>query len=463
MNAENSDASFGGWVPGEELHASANARVYRATRGEEAAVLKVCASWNPAKPTYRRFLREIEVLGSLVDDPGVMPLLDSDVPAPPAKGRFPWYVMPEGITFVVAFAEATPGDIVRAVSSIAATISRLHQRDLHHRDVKPANLFRLGDGSDVVGDLGLVGQPTGLDPTVTQPGEKLGPANFIAPEMLEVDPDKVDARFADVYSLAKVLWTLVSRRTYPLPGPQRAADPTSLAAQTSDGDLADIDRLIERATSNDPSGRPSMNEMAGDLALWIERHESRADAEAVDLDQAIASARARLAGQYDQQRVLERHEEEAEAAMESLLEGLEPLYAAMENVGTTSNLNDSDHLIASALYWADQETIGGSRILNKWEALAHAQAGSEPNAVRLHLAVRLILFEGGSVSFGIGIDVTSWPMAAGTSRFHWREIEEDIPVESILLKERIRQLLATALAKSPEAIDTFSRMGQQLG
>jgi len=453
---------FGGWLPGDELHRSANARIYSATRGEESGVLKVSASARPERSTYKRFLREIETLLALADDPGVMQVLDSGVPEPPGKGRYPWYVMPEAVPFDEAFEGAAAAEVVAAVASIAATLSRLHQRDLHHRDVKPANLFQLGDGRSVLGDLGLVGRPPGADPRVTESGEKLGPANFIAPEMLAIEPEAVDSRLADVYSLAKVLWVLLAGRPYPMPGPQRAADPSSLAALRSDGAMTDLDRLIERATANEPSARPNMNELASELDIWLERQRRREDAESLDLEQVVADARARLSSHFDQQRSRERDLELAEAAVESLRDRLEPLYEAIESVGTSHDMNAYDHLVASALHWYDGETVGGSRIAEKWEHLSYAQVGSEPNAVRLHLAVRLVLFEDGMASFGIGIDVTSWPMSAGSSRFHWREIEEDIAIDSIRLARQIEKLADIALAKAPEAIETFTQLGEAL-
>lgn len=453
---------FGGWLPGEELHRSANARIYRATRGKESGVLKVCASAKPERPTYRRFLREIETLLALADDPGVMPVLDSGPLEPPEKGHRPWYVMPEAVPFNEAFEDSAAAEVVAAVASIAATLSRLHQRDLHHRDVKPANLFQLEDDRSVLGDLGLVGRPPGADPRVTESGEKLGPANFIAPEMLEVEPEAVDARLADVYSLAKVLWVLLTDRRYPMPGPQRVTDPSSLAALRGDGAMSDLDRLIERATANEPSSRPNMNEFAAELELWLERQRQREDAESLDLEQVVADARARLAPHFDQQRSRERDLELAESAVESLRDQLEPLNRAIESVGTSHDMNAFDHAIASALYWHDGETVGGARIAEKWEDLAYAEIGSEPNAVRLHLAVRLVLFEDGTVSFGIGIDVTSWPMAAGSSRFHWREIEEDVAVDSIQLARQIERMADIALSKALEAIQTFTQMGEAL-
>lgn len=367
LNPVGDKQDFGGWLPGVELHSSANARIYRATREKESGVLKVCASVKPDRPTYRRFLQEIETMIALADDPGVMPVLDSGIPDPPRKGHHPWYVMPEAVPFDEAFEDATAVEVVAAVASIAGSLSRLHQRDIHHRDVKPANLFQLEDNRSVLGDLGLVGRPRGAGPRVTESGEKLGPANFIAPEMLAVEPEAVDARLADVYSLAKVLWVLLANRRFPMPGPQRAADRSSLAALRGDGAMADLDRLIERATENEPGARPNMNELASELELWLERQRRREDAESLDLEQVVADARARLAPHFDQQRSREHDLELAEAAVESLLSRLEPLHRAIESIGTSHDMNAYDHLIASALRWYDGETVGGARIAQKWE------------------------------------------------------------------------------------------------
>jgi serine/threonine protein kinase len=105
-------------------------------------------------------------------------------------------------------------DVVKAVSTYAATLARLAEQAVHHRDVKPANLFRLGD-EWVIGDFGLVTFP-GKD-AATEPGQKLGPANFVAPEMVQ-DATQAKAGPADVWWLAKTLWVLATGQTGPHPG-----------------------------------------------------------------------------------------------------------------------------------------------------------------------------------------------------------------------------------------------------
>ncbi len=86
-----------GWIPDErELGRGANSVVYLARREESIAVLKVCSAWKPETERYKRFVAEIRALEELSNEPGVMQVLDSEVPDP-GKGRFPWYVMPQGI------------------------------------------------------------------------------------------------------------------------------------------------------------------------------------------------------------------------------------------------------------------------------------------------------------------------------------------------------------------------------
>jgi serine/threonine protein kinase len=192
-----------------------------------------------------------------------MPVIDSDVPEP-GRGRFPWYVMPEGLPLSRLPASVPLDEIVPALASIAATLQAMHERGYSHRDIKPSNLFAMPDGSHVVGDLGLVGVPEEMRKSMTRQGGAVGPSNFMAPEMLEYEPG-TDARSADVYSLNKSLWALAANRTYPLPGRQRADDRESLAAITGDDRAASLDRMIEMATEHDPGRRPTMDEVASEL------------------------------------------------------------------------------------------------------------------------------------------------------------------------------------------------------
>ncbi len=136
-----------GWIPDErELDRGANSVVYIARRDAAVAVLKVCSSWKADAERYQRFVAEIQALDELSDEPGIMRVLDADVPEP-GKGRFPWYVMPQGTPLSKLRSEAPLDELIPGLASIADTLEAMHAREYSHRDVKPSNLFAMEDGA----------------------------------------------------------------------------------------------------------------------------------------------------------------------------------------------------------------------------------------------------------------------------------------------------------------------------
>jgi hypothetical protein len=132
--------------------------------------------------------------------------------------------------------------------------------------VKPDNLLRLGDVWSI-GDFGLVKYPAGQ--ALTEHGRKLGPTDFMAPEMRE-SPDTADPELADGYSIAKTLWVLLAGANLPFPGQHRADDDICrLTARLDYRWAPHLDLLIERCTVHDPGKRPRMREVANELAAMI--------------------------------------------------------------------------------------------------------------------------------------------------------------------------------------------------
>jgi serine/threonine protein kinase len=132
---------FGDWAPSEEIGRGYNSKV----SGRSGTAKRRTSE------RYQRFVREIGAMRELTADSGVMELIEAEIPAGEGKGEYPWYVMPEGVPLDRLLREASLEEIVQALQSIAATLSRLHQRGFAHRDVKPQNLFAMGDGY-VLGD-----------------------------------------------------------------------------------------------------------------------------------------------------------------------------------------------------------------------------------------------------------------------------------------------------------------------
>jgi serine/threonine protein kinase len=237
-----------------------NGVVWSATDGEGGTyALKVLHS--RGKDRLARFRDEVNFL-TLYDRPGVLPLVDSGL-----NERPPWYVMPLAKPIRKALGrDPAPNTVVEAIASIASVLAGLASEGIGHRDIKPDNLFRLND-SWVVGDFGLVTYPD-KDP-VTQHGRRLGPLDYMAPEM-RANADTVNPEPVDVWSLAKTLWVLLAAEDLPLPGTHDLSNPAySLAMRIDWQRINEVDLLLERCTQVDPTERLTMAEVATELQALL--------------------------------------------------------------------------------------------------------------------------------------------------------------------------------------------------
>jgi hypothetical protein len=449
-----------GWIPDEhELDRGANSVVYLARREGSIAVLKVCSSWRPESERYQRFVAEVHALEELSNEPGVMRVLDSDIPDP-AKGRFPWYVMPQGVPLSKLRPEEPLDDIVPGLASVAETLRAMHEREYSHRDVKPSNLFVMEDGTYVVGDLGLVGVPEEIRQSLTREGRSLGPANFMAPEMLEYVPG-TDARPADVYSLAKSTWALVAKRNYPLPGHQRADDRESLIALTGDNRAGDLDRLIEAATEHDAARRPTMAETAAALKTWVDAQLGQRDTDEEDeLTSAIAGARTRLSSQLSEAESATTALEAAKEAFGQLIAAMDPIVTALPQLGASRAVGD-DQMFDATLGHPFLEEMGAPRIVWRNQDFAYAQLGEDYNGVRLAIAYATVLYERQSLVSAVGILVYEVPPTLGSDGFAWHDSFE-AAAGTLTVSQETQQLVQRAREQMPAAIASFSDLAERL-
>jgi serine/threonine protein kinase len=186
---------YGSWTLVERLDRGGNGVVWLARHDDgRSGAVKVLHRLSGERRA--RFRDEIEFL---LGDPGegILPLIDCDDGSEPG-----WYVMPVATPLRDALGEdATLEQRVAAIQMVASTPSRLAAQGIGHRDVKPENLFGL-NGEFMVGDFGLVTYPE-KDP-VTRSGKRLGPIDYMAPEM-RADADTAAAEPADVYSSVRRL------------------------------------------------------------------------------------------------------------------------------------------------------------------------------------------------------------------------------------------------------------------
>ena len=147
-------------------------------------------------------------------------------------------------------------------SHLAAALAYVHETGWLHRDVKPANILLGDDGRVLLADFGIARLVEG-HAEMTQTGQTLGTAAYLAPEQVEGQPL---TPAADVYSLGLVLLeALTGERAYP-GSPTEAAlarlhRPPEIPVTVGSG----WGELLSSMTAREPGDRPSTVEVQARL------------------------------------------------------------------------------------------------------------------------------------------------------------------------------------------------------
>lgn len=254
---------FGDWTLLSPLGGGGNGEVWIAEnlKGEKAAI-KILKKLKPI--AYARFIDECKVIRENQTIPGVMPMFDYYLPEEISE-LMAWYVMPIATPISKHLKEKNAEEIVAAIIAIGETLIELHNKNITHRDIKPENLFWLQD-SYYIGDFGLVDYPD--KKTLTGKREEIGPKWTMAPEMRR-NPDKADGKFADVYSIAKTLWILLTKEIKGFEGQYVPDHHIGIGRYQRTIYTNPLDLLIEDCTQNDPLKRPILREFTDRLRKWI--------------------------------------------------------------------------------------------------------------------------------------------------------------------------------------------------
>lgn len=217
-----SDQVVGAYKLGIILGRGAMGEVYEAvhvTTGEPAAVKLLRRELLTDPTQVARFLREAKATSAL-ESPHVVRILD----AASEDAELPYIAMEmlQGTTLAEilrADPKLAPVDVLQLVRQVGSAIDAASAIGVVHRDLKPQNLYRIGELATVwkVLDFGVasLSQDTG---TLTQ-GGVVGTPNYMAPE--QAQGRKVDGR-ADVYALAAVAYRSLTGR-HPFNAPDTPA------------------------------------------------------------------------------------------------------------------------------------------------------------------------------------------------------------------------------------------------
>lgn len=261
-----------------ELGKGGNGKVYLVKSAKKARhALKVLLRTENNK-SYTRFKDEVTVLYRLKAQQGVIPLLDYFLPEKPDKDSPPFYVMPLGVPLVEHLKGHSHKYLYELFLIVADGLRQLHEKDITHRDIKPANILFV-DGLPVFSDFGLANFPK--KQRISAPRESIGAKWTIAPEMQRIATE-AEYKKADVYSLAKSLWILITGQSTAFEGQYIPGSSVSIKRfihlNINEAWFADewcyhsvvlLEKLLIDSTSNDPEERPTAEEFTRRLLYWF--------------------------------------------------------------------------------------------------------------------------------------------------------------------------------------------------
>jgi serine/threonine-protein kinase len=273
---------FGDWEPKNYLGEGGNGFVWLAinSKKEEAAIkLLARLDGKNKEKVYERFRSEVNVIRANNDIQGLLPIIDFHLPDD-ITSEIPWYVMPVAQPLDEYLTNKNFEIAIQVILELGNILINLHDREICHRDIKPANIL-IKEDKVCLGDFGLVDYPD--RPDLTSPGEQIGAKWTMAPEMKR-NSHTADGKPADVYSLAKTLWILLTDRKDGFEGqynPNSVNGLSRLNLTEPQGKnfffekapliyTKPLDELLRASTDDDPLQRPSMSQFVERLGLWVD-------------------------------------------------------------------------------------------------------------------------------------------------------------------------------------------------
>jgi hypothetical protein len=205
-------------------------------RLERQVAVKLLAEHLADDPAFvSRFQREAQAAARLIH-PNIVQIFDSGLDERTGQ-HFIVMEYIEGNSCAEILRDHGWVDVPEGVSIIEQACEGLHYAHRHgvvHRDVKPGNLLRSGEGQVKLADFGIAKATE--QSSITQVGSVLGTAAYLAPEQArgeEAGPA------ADIYALGVVAYQLISGRL-----PYEATSLTELALKQQQVQPERLDTLV---------------------------------------------------------------------------------------------------------------------------------------------------------------------------------------------------------------------------
>ncbi len=171
-----------------------------------------------------RFLREARILARL-SHPNVVPVFQAG-----QAGGLSYYVMEyvEGATLKDRLEHgAMPKEgALKLADDLLSALAEAHKHGIVHRDVKPGNIFLVGDRA-LLGDFGIAKQ-TGESATgLTAPGRGVGTPDYMPPEQIA----GAATPRTDLYAVGMVLYEALTGRRWSIADPTAEVDWSGVAPE----------------------------------------------------------------------------------------------------------------------------------------------------------------------------------------------------------------------------------------
>lgn len=274
---------IGNWMLVDRLGVGGNGEVWEvSSNGYENHAMKLLKTTDAH--IYERFKAETHILSNIKHD-GIIPLIDFHLPDD-INIDTPWFIMPKAISFEQYAEDKTPIELARQFVLLGDTLSYLHSRGISHRDIKPANILFYNDRL-YLADFGLVKYP-GKE-RITPEKRDVGAKFTMAPEMRR-EASLADGLPADVFSLAKSLWIVLTKQEKGFDGQY---NPSSILAIKNYCDglyTTPLDNLLSESTDTDAFKRPDAKTFTSRLVEWIDLNKNfhkRNLSEWLDVQQVI--------------------------------------------------------------------------------------------------------------------------------------------------------------------------------